>query len=515
MNLSAITQTYLSTFPYDSSLNPIPRQTPGKLLARANPVGFPNAVLIDFNEKLSLDIGLGSLQTSQEEQFLHASFIPSKLQPYATAYAGHQFGQWAGQLGDGRALFAGEITNHHGQTTELQWKGAGLTPYSRHADGRAVLRSTVREYLMSEAMHHLKIPTTRALALSLSGEAVIRDILYSGNPKPEPGAVMMRTAPSFLRFGHFELLAAQRNLPLLSQLADFTIQNYFPEIQSKGKERYLDWFYSITEKTAHLITQWQRVGFVHGVMNTDNMSILGLTIDYGPFAIMEEYNPKFTSNTTDLPGRRYAFGQQENAALWNLWQLANALFPLIGEEDPIQEVLSAYDALITDKKNRMLCDKFGFNFPRKEDPSFFQNWQNLAQELQADHTLFFILLEEWNPEKNNAADHFEPCFYKPLNKDEKERFNALLALYSLRVQHNQQDQKETQNKMQQSNPKFVLRNYLLHECSEQLAQNDNTLFKKLKTALQSPYENRFSEFAIKRPDQYTNTPGCTMLSCSS
>ena len=327
MNLNKITQQYYSLFPADLSGNTMQRQTPGVLLAAVEIEKFQTPELILFNEKLAEEIGLGKIDDEQDAMFLNAAYVPQHLQTYATAYAGHQFGNWAGQLGDGRAIFAGEIANKNGKKTELQWKGAGATPYSRHADGRAVLRSSVREYLMSEAMHHLGIPTTRALSLSFSGENVLRDMMYDGNPAYEKGAVMMRTAESFLRFGHFELLSAQKETDTLKKLTDFTIENYFPEIDSKSPAKYAEFFAEVSNRTSDLIVEWYRVGFVHGVMNTDNMSVLGLTIDYGPFSFLDEYSLNFTSNTTDLPGRRYAFGNQAKIAQWNLWQLANALFP--------------------------------------------------------------------------------------------------------------------------------------------------------------------------------------------
>lgn len=339
MNLQNITQRYLSLFPGDFSENPMQRQTPKVLFATTKIVEFKEPELIIFNEKLAEEIGLGAIENQEDLQFLNAQSVPLSMKTYATAYAGHQFGNWAGQLGDGRAIYAGEITNAQGKTTEIQWKGAGATPYSRHADGRAVLRSSLREYLISEAMHHLNIPTTRALSLSFTGENVMRDVLYDGNPAYEKGAVITRTAESFLRFGHFELLAAQNEIGTLQELADFTLENYFPQINLDHEEKYLLLFKEIAERTADLMVEWYRVGFVHGVMNTDNMSILGLSIDYGPFSFLDEYDLNFTPNTTDLPGRRYAFGNQGKIAQWNLWQLANALYPLIKDEKKLEEVL--------------------------------------------------------------------------------------------------------------------------------------------------------------------------------
>jgi uncharacterized protein YdiU (UPF0061 family) len=211
------------------------RQTPNFLFAQTEIYGYKKAQLLHFNQNLSEEIGLGKIENQEDKDFVNATNLPENIKTFSTAYAGHQFGQWAGQLGDGRAIYAGEIKNSEGKFTEIQWKGAGATPYSRHADGRAVLRSSIREYLMSEAMFHLGIPTTRALSLSLSGEKVARDIMYNGNVDFEQGAVVIRTSETFLRFGHFELLAARNEIDTLQKLTDFTIENYFPEIDKNSK----------------------------------------------------------------------------------------------------------------------------------------------------------------------------------------------------------------------------------------------------------------------------------------
>lgn len=326
--------------------------------------------------------------------------LPENVKTYATAYAGHQFGNWAGQLGDGRAILAGEIINKDGKKTEIQWKGSGATPYSRHADGRAVLRSSVREYLMSEAMYHLGVPTTRALSLAFTGEDVVRDMMYNGNPQLEKGAVVIRTARKLFAFWTFELISAQQEYKTLQDLADFTIKNYYPEITAEGIDKYKQFFENICTRTANLMTEWFRVGFVHGVMNTDNMSVLGLTIDYGPYSMMDEYDLNFTPNTTDLPGRRYAFGKQGQISQWNLWQLANAFHPLIKDEKFLEDTLNQYGTYFWEAHDKMLCRKFGFDELRESDEEFFTNWQGLMQELQLDYTLFFNQLEKLNPESD-------------------------------------------------------------------------------------------------------------------
>jgi len=513
MNIDKITQPFTEIFPGDFSGNTIQRNTPKVLFSTVDPVGFENPELIIFNEKLSEEIGLGKFN-KDDLNFLAATNLPENVKTYATAYAGHQFGNWAGQLGDGRAILAGEITNEAGEKNEIQWKGAGATPYSRHADGRAVLRSSVREYLMSEAMHHLGIPTTRALSLCFTGEDVVRDMMYSGNPQNEKGAVVVRTAESFLRFGHFELMSAQKEIDTLQKLTDFTIKNYFSEINSVGEQKYKDFFQSVCTKTADLMVEWFRVGFVHGVMNTDNMSILGLTIDYGPYSMMDEYDLNFTPNTTDLPGRRYAFGKQGQISQWNLWQLANALFPLIKDEKFLEETLNSYGNYFWEAHDKMLCRKFGFDELKKEDEEFFINWQGLMHELQFDYTLFFNLLEKLESISDIKTD-FQKISYGFLDNAKIEKLEDFIQTYSLRLKTNAITKEESLDLMRKTNPKFLLRNYLLFECIEEINNGRTELLQKLTKALENPYEEIFPEFSVTRPPNYDDISGCSMLSCSS
>lgn len=514
MKLQNIRQPYIDLFPTDTSGNTRQRQTPKVVLATTEIMHFDQAELLVFNEKLSTEIGLGSIENQADTDFLNAAQVPAHVRTYATAYAGHQFGNWAGQLGDGRAIFAGEIANASGQKTELQWKGAGATPYSRHADGRAVLRSTVREYLMSEAMHHLGIPTTRSLSMSLTGEQVVRDMLYDGNAAYEKGAVMMRTAPSFLRFGHFELLSAQGENDTLQKLADFAIENYFPEIDRNAESRFGQLFKSVATKTADMIVEWYRVGFVHGVMNTDNMSLLGLTIDYGPFSMLDEYHLNFTPNTTDLPGRRYAFGNQAKVAQWNLWQLANALFPLIKDEQLLQQTLDGFNTQFWEKHDAMMGRKFGFDTLLAEDADFFTTSQQLMQDLELDYTLFFKKLET-SDEIADPVTHFADAFYRRLTAEEYEKLKTFLKQYQARLEKNSISRENSLQVMQQTNPAFLLRNYLLFECINELNNGERGMLEKLLIALEYPYEERYPEFSTRRPSLYDGQSGCSTLSCSS
>lgn len=513
MNIERIRQPFIKKFPGDFSNNPMQRNTPKVLFSTTQPAGFDHPELIAFNEELSKEIGLGKFE-DKDLDFLVGNNLPENIQSYATAYAGHQFGNWAGQLGDGRAILAGEIINENGKRTEIQWKGSGATPYSRHADGRAVLRSSVREYLMSEAMYHLGAPTTRALSLAFTGEAVVRDIMYNGNPQLEKGAVVIRTADSFLRFGHFELMSAQGEYKTLQDLADFTIENYFPEITSSGQQKYRDFFDNICTRTADLMVEWLRVGFVHGVMNTDNMSILGLTIDYGPYSMMDEYDLNFTPNTTDLPGRRYAFGKQGQISQWNLWQLANALHPLIKDEKFLENTLNRYGNYFWRAHDSMLCRKFGFDELRKEDEELFTNWQGLMQELQLDHTLFFNQLEKLEP-GYHVQELFGNISYTLLNEEKFQKLEHFLESYQARLNLNTISKEASLSMMKKANPKFILRNYLLYECIEEITNGKKEMLNKLTQALENPYEELFPEFSVKRPSEYDDTAGCSTLSCSS
>lgn len=513
MNIENITQPFIKKFPGDFSGNLMQRNTPKVLFSTVTPAGFDHPQLIAFNEKLSEEIGLGTFE-EKDLNFLVGSQLPDRVKTYATAYAGHQFGNWAGQLGDGRAILAGEITNDSGEKNEIQWKGAGATPYSRHADGRAVLRSSVREYLMSEAMFHLGVPTTRALSLAFTGEEVVRDMMYNGNPELEKGAVVIRTAESFLRFGHFELMSAQQEYKTLQDLADFAIENYFKEITSEGEQKYRDFFENVCRRTADLMVEWYRIGFVHGVMNTDNMSVLGLTIDYGPYSMMDEYNLNFTPNTTDLPGRRYAFGKQGQVSQWNLWQLANALHPLIKDEKFLEEILNDYGSYFWESHDRMLCRKFGFDQLLTNDEKFFTSWQGLMQDLQFDYTLFFSQLEKYD---NNAdlKKQFENVSYTFLNDGDIAKLQDFIESYHSRLERNIISKDKSLELMRKTNPKFILRNYLLYQCIEEINEGKTEMLGQLTQALENPYEELYPEFSVKRPSGYDGISGCSMLSCSS
>jgi uncharacterized protein YdiU (UPF0061 family) len=437
--------------------------------------------------------------------------------PYAACYAGHQFGNWAGQLGDGRAITLAELETSTDQKWELQLKGAGRTAYSRRADGRAVLRSSVREYLMSEAMFYLGVPTTRALSLVTTGDLVMRDMFYDGNAEYEPGAIVMRVAPTFLRFGNFEMPTSRNEIDNLRKLVDWTIEKYYPHLT--GTDKVLQWYKEVIERTATLMVEWLRVGFVHGVMNTDNMSILGLTIDYGPYSFVDDYDPNFTPNTTDLPGRRYAFGKQASVAKWNLGCLGGAVAPLFENTDELVTVLNTYDDYFWNRYYQMMVNKTGLDELRAEDITLLSEFEKTLRLVKPDMTIFYQLLIDLPLEVESEEEVItffgESLYRNELEQNEREALFKLISNYLKRLKTNTISREESAAKMKQSNPRFILRNYLLHQAIQDLEQGDNKLFTKLTEAIKDPYSDRFDEFFVKRPGWATQKAGCSMLSCSS
>lgn len=507
---------FVKNFPGDESGSLQPRQTPGVLYSLVKPTPVKQVTLLGWSDDLAHELGIKKPETQPETDILGGNAVAETMKPYAACYAGHQFGNWAGQLGDGRAMTLGEWLAPDGNTWELQLKGAGPTPYSRRADGRAVLRSSVREYLMSEAMHYLGVPTTRALSLVSTGDPVLRDMFYNGNPQYEPGAIVMRVAPSFLRFGNYEMLAARKEHENLRNLVNWTISRYYPHLE--GEDKVLHWFKEIVERTASLMVEWLRVGFVHGVMNTDNMSILGLTIDYGPFSFLDDYDPNFTPNTTDLPGRRYAYGNQASIGYWNLGCLASAIAPLLPGTEELVAELEKYGDIFLEKYYTMMAGKLGLDKINPEDTNLVAQFEETLSKLKPDMTIFYQLLIELpeNPgtDKDIAA-YFKNSLYDELNNSELEKLNDLIKAYTERLKTNTISKEESRKKMQKANPRIILRNYLLHQAIEGLERGDNALFLKLQEALKEPYSAKYDEFFAKRPDWASQKAGCSMLSCSS
>jgi serine/tyrosine/threonine adenylyltransferase len=441
------------------------------------------------------------------------------MDPFAACYGGHQFGNWAGQLGDGRAISLGETVGARGRW-ELQLKGAGPTPYSRSGDGRAVLRSSLREFLCSEAMFFLGIPTTRALSLVDTGERVVRDMFYDGRPSAEPGAVVCRVAPSFVRFGNFELPAARKSPALLAQLADYVIETHQPELAAyRGKERYVRWFEHVCRVTGELVVHWMRVGFVHGVMNTDNMSVLGLTIDYGPYGFLDAFDPIWTPNTTDAAGRRYRYEHQPNVALWNLSCLAHALLTLVGEPAPLEAALQACADELSAQLDTMHCQKLGFASSAGETLELARAWAVLMTECQLDMTNSYralIELPSAEPSGEKLAPQLAQHSYSTLSAEQLASLAGWLTQYQrMRAEEASEERRRTQ--MLRVNPKYILRNYMAQLAIEAAEAGDLSVLHELHTLIRKPYDEQpeYTRWTAARPDWAAHKPGCSMLSCSS
>ena len=491
------------------------RQIKDAINCHVQPTRVPAPQLIAWSREVAEPLGLDAATCTSPRfaRVFAGNELLSGMAPHATCYGGHQFGSWAGQLGDGRAINLGEAITTSGSRLMLQLKGAGETPFSRTADGLAVLRSSVREFLCSEAMHHLGIPTTRALSLCATGRGVWRDMFYDGNPGEEPGAVVCRTAPSFLRFGHFELLAAREEIDLLKQLADFTIEQYFPDIfaRAEGKDKYLLWFAEVCNRTATLIVDWMRVGFVHGVMNTDNMSILGLTIDYGPYGWLDSIDPNWTPNTSDSGGR-YAYRNQPPIAQWNLLRLANAIYPLIGEAPPLETILHGFVSQYGQQAELMMSNKLGL---RQYDAELVDTLQALFGNVEVDMTLFYRTLGQLTP-GSFSADDLKDTFYQ-WDTDSKARLQSWLGKYQATLTQQAVDADTRRQVMQQTNPAFILRNFLSQQAIDKAETGDFTEIHQLLEAARRPYEDlpEFATYRVKRPEWARRKAGCSQLSCSS
>jgi uncharacterized protein YdiU (UPF0061 family) len=523
---------FVRELPADPEPGPRVRQVHGALYSRVapTPVAAPRLVAHSPEVAALLDIDDAAIASPAFARVFGGNALVDGMEPYAASYGGHQFGHWAGQLGDGRAITLGEAINAAGERWELQLKGAGPTPYSRSADGRAVLRSSVREFLCSEAMHHLGVPTTRALCLVATGEDVVRDMFYDGHPRAEPGAIVCRVAPSFIRFGNFELPASRGDVPLVTQLVDFTIRRDFPHLvptprHGSGADAggpltealRAAWFAEVCERTARTIAHWMRVGFVHGVMNTDNLSILGLTIDYGPYGWIDNFDLDWTPNTTDAEGRRYRFGQQAEIAYWNLGQLANALVPAFASTEPLYAGLQRYVETYAAAERANVAAKLGVRECLPEDAELMSELHALLQDAEVDMTLFFRALAEIDLDAPTLAP-FGAAFYdEAKRRDAEPRFGAWLARYAARLRRDRLPLPERLARMRAANPRYVLRNYLAQQAIDRAEEGDDSGIAELLDVLRRPYDDQpgRERFAKRRPDWARNRAGCSMLSCSS
>ncbi len=524
---------YVRELPADVETANYRRQVLGACYSSVLPTKVSNPQLVSFSREMAEELGLTEEDCLSDRfsQIFAGNQLLDGMEPYSMCYGGHQFGQWAGQLGDGRAINLGEVVTATNKRWVLQLKGSGPTPYSRSGDGWAVLRSSVREFLCSEAMYHLGIPTTRALSLVLTGEQVVRDMFYNGNARPEPGAIVCRVSPSFIRFGNFQIYAARNETGLLKQFLDFTLRRDFPHLlvarTEPDKSVYLKWFEEVCLRTAEMIVHWQRVGFVHGVMNTDNMSILGLTIDYGPYGWLENYDPDWTPNTTDAEMRRYSFGQQPAIALWNLVQLANAVFPLIGEAEPLQEILKCYNRAFQQGWQKMMAAKLGFKaFDDRQDEGLCSELLALLAEVETDMTIFYRNLALLDVEQDLSQldgtallKPVEEAWYQEdkITPEYKQHLAAWLRAYMHRLQQEGVRQQDKKQQMDSVNPKYVLRNYLAQLAIDKAEQGDFSQVDELLEVMRHPYDEQPEKqrYAEKRPDWARHKPGCSMLSCSS
>ncbi|PPK94789.1 uncharacterized protein YdiU (UPF0061 family) [Nonlabens xylanidelens] len=524
-----ISNSFYNSLPKDPIEDNYTRQVNNAAYSLATPLKFSESSFIHVS-KLATELGFTEEQIQSPEflKLFTGQYTYPNTRSYAMAYAGHQFGNWAGQLGDGRAINLFEIV-HNNNRWAFQLKGAGPTPYSRRGDGLAVLRSSIREHLCSEAMYHLGIPTTRSLSLSLSGEEVLRDMLYDGNAAYEKGAIVCRVAPSFIRFGNFELAAAQSDNDLLKKLTDYTIATFFTDITSTGRDAYLQFFKEVTDRTLEMIMHWQRVGFVHGVINTDNMSILGLTIDYGPYGWLEPYDHGWTPNTTDNQFKRYRYGAQPEMGLWNLLQLANSLFPLIEDAAPLQDILDSYKTNYQVQYLELMMDKIGVYHANNQDRDLIQSLEENLHLHETDMTIFYRELSKINTETTieNAFAIISAAFYnrEDLSELHKDTWLAWLTDYVARLQFDMEQSDGDKSaftiarteKMNAINPKYVLRNYISQLVIEDAEKGDYQLLNEVYAMLQNPYEEQpeYNKWYALRPEWARSKVGCSKLSCSS
>lgn len=526
---------FVDSLPGDTSNDPRPHLVWKAMYSLVSPTPVRSPSLIAYSERLAKELGIDPdwIESADGVNVLAGNKFADGMKPYAMCYGGHQFGNWAGQLGDGRAINLGEWRDPSGNSWTWQLKGSGPTPYSRFADGRAVLRSSLREYLCSEAMHALGVPTTRALSLVSTGENVLRDMFYDGNAKHEPGAIVCRVAPSFIRFGNFEIFAARQDVENLRKLADFTIASHFPELGDPSLETYEAWFREVCLRTAAMVCDWMRVGFVHGVMNTDNMSILGLTIDYGPYGWIDSFDADWTPNTTDFEMHRYAFGNQPQIAQWNLVQLANALYPLFDQTEPLQRGLDTFVSELAHHYLEMQSAKLGLSDVSSPDAkSIIEQLENCWRLTEIDMTIFYRLLShlprDWFEDDESSGDDliaaFCDCvgeaFYEPIKPNApglKPLWDWVLDYRKL-VCGGTTDFTDRASKMNRVNPKYVLRNYLAQEAIEHAERGDLGPLQELMDLLMAPYDEqpkRETKYFAKRPEWARHKPGCSTLSCSS
>lgn len=449
-----------------------------------NPTPLHNARLIWHNAELAheLTIPQSLFADNKGAGVWGGEALLPGMSPLAQVYSGHQFGVWAGQLGDGRGILLGEQLLADGTTMDWHLKGAGLTPYSRMGDGRAVLRSTIRESLASEAMHYLGIPGTRSLAIVTSDTPVYRETT-------ETGAMLMRLAQSHMRFGHFEHFYYRRDNEKVQLLADFAIRHYWPHLQEE-QDKYAIWFRDVVARTASLIAGWQTVGFAHGVMNTDNMSIMGLTLDYGPFGFLDDYNPQFICNHSDHQGR-YSFDNQPAVALWNLQRLAQTLSPFIAV-DALNDALDSYQRVLLAEYGKRMRQKLGFYTEQNNDNDLLNELFALMAREGSDYTRTFRMLSQ--TEQNSPSSPLRDEFI------DRAAFDSWFSRYRARIQTEQVTDDERQLQMKSVNPAVVLRNWLAQRAINDAQKGDMEELHRLHDVLRNPFNDRDDDYSRRPPE---------------
>ncbi|RXZ42479.1 protein adenylyltransferase SelO [Crenobacter cavernae] len=471
---------------------------PPRFYRAVEPTALPDPYLVHLNESLALELGLDAARLAEPDGVaLLTGSAKVEPTPLATVYSGHQFGVWAGQLGDGRALMFGEWRDLKGRDWEIQIKGAGLTPFSRMGDGRAVLRSSIREYLCSEAMAGLNIPTTRALAVTGSNSPVYRETV-------ETAAVVTRVSESFLRFGHFEHCYHRGDEDGVRELADFTIRHHYPELQGSANP-YAALIDAVIARTASLMADWQAVGFCHGVMNTDNMSILGLTIDYGPYGFLDAFDAAHICNHSDHAGR-YAYGQQPQVAQWNLNCLASAFLPLVTEAELVA-LLRGYQRRFETAYLAKIRAKLGFAEAREGDVDLAEKLLLLMHANRVDYTIFWRRLSGFDALDGALNESLRDLFL------DREGFDAWAVMYRERLSAEVRPAAERKTAMDRVNPKYVLRNHLAETAIRKAREGDFSEVDRLLSCLARPFDDapEFDDYAAFPPDW----AGELSVSCSS
>ncbi|XP_072364530.1 protein adenylyltransferase SelO-like isoform X1 [Scyliorhinus torazame] len=488
-------QKLIESFPLDPIKENYVRQVRDCIFSAVQPEPFKSAAkLVAVSKEVVedlLDLDVSVTETKEFIQFVSGAQILPGSVPLAHRYGGHQFGVWAGQLGDGRAHLLGVYINRHGTRWELQLKGSGKTPYSRDGDGRAVLRSSIREFLCSEALNYLGIPTSRAASLVVSNDNVKRDQFYNGSVKNEKGAVVLRVAKSWFRFGSLEILAHSGETELLRTLVDFIIKQYFPFINATNSNRYLDFFSQVVTDTSYLIAHWMSVGFAHGVCNTDNFSVLSVTLDYGPFGFMDFYDPNFVPNTSDDEGR-YKIGNQANVGRYNLDKLRKALTLLLDSKQQLsaEQILKDYPDLYHIKLMELFKAKLGLFGRDKNDDYLIKYLLKLMEDTRADFTMTFRQLSEITQQQLEAHSISEE-YWALQDIARHTKFFHWVNLYLSRLNKNIVDSDEARRtRMQSINPRYILRNWMAESAIKKAEGNDFSEVHLLQKVLCYPFNKQ-------------------------